>query len=211
MSAALEQTQKAYPSRISHIILRSLAEVLGDSGIETVLHTARLDYIMESEFPPTFDPGITFEEVGKMMEAVERIYGISQGRALVHKAGHVSFRHWVQALRGVMGFADIAFRILPLKTRVRIGLEVTTEILNRYAQQGLALGENGDSYFVTSDSAGFSTGRQAQSPACDFLTGLFEEVLFWVTRGRRFKVEETTCIACGDLMCTYCIDKVPLR
>jgi predicted hydrocarbon binding protein len=40
--------------------------------------------------------------------------------------------------------------------------------------------------------------------------GLLEESLRWVSRGRRFKVEEVSCIATGDETCTIVISKKPL-
>ena len=40
--------------------------------------------------------------------------------------------------------------------------------------------------------------------------GLLQEGLYWVSGGKYFNVEETDCIAKGDLACTIMIDKVPM-
>jgi predicted hydrocarbon binding protein len=53
-------------------------------------------------------------------------------------------------------------------------------------------------------------GRHTETPACAFPAGILDETLFWVSRGRRFSVEETACMARGDPVCTFSVGKVPL-
>jgi predicted hydrocarbon binding protein len=89
-------------------------------------------------------------------------------------------------------------------------MEVLAEIFNRYSGQDVTLGEGSDSFFFVLETCGFCFERHTEAPACSFIVGILEEVLFWVTRGRRFDVEETTCIGCGDPVCTVCIGKAPL-
>ena len=55
----------------------------------------------------------------------------------------------------------------------------------------------------------FLRGAQDEVPICAFPVGLLDETLFWVSRGHSFIVEETSCIACGDPVCTIFIDREP--
>lgn len=199
----------AFPSRISRIILRAVRDVIGASGSQAVLTTARLPEVVEVLPAADFEPGLTYAEVGRLFEAIESIYGVSGGRRLVRQAGQASFKYWIEGFGSIVGLADVVFRILPLRLRVKIGIEVVAEIANRYSGQRVVLGESLDSYSVVLERCGCCEGRRAEAPVCGFAVGLLEEALFWVTRGSRFLVEETSCIACGDPVCAIYIGKEP--
>ena len=49
------------------------------------------------------------------------------------------------------------------------------------------------------------------STTCQMSVGLIQEALYWVSSGKFFNVEETDCIAKGDLTCTIAILKTPLH
>lgn len=210
MSGENEPRPANFPNKISRILLLAIRDVIGENGSHAVLTTARLTEFIDGNPPPDFDPGLTFVEVGRLFEAMEGIYGLRGGRRLMRQAGRESFKYWVEGFGGVLTVADVLLRILPVSLRVRIGVEVLSEILNRYANQQVSLGEGSDSYFFVMERCGFCWGRKAKDPVCAFIVGVLEEILFWVSRGRHFVVEETTCIACGDPVCTVVIDKVSL-
>ena len=71
-------------------------------------------------------------------------------------------------------------RFFPLSLRARIGIEVLAEIFNRYTGFLVGLGEGRERYFFTIESGGFCWGRQTDAPACGYVVGLIEEVLFWI-------------------------------
>ena len=199
----------AFPNKMSRILLRAVQDVIGEHGSQAVLTTARLPELIKALPPADFEPGLTYAEVGRLFEAIENIYGVSGGRRLARQAGQASFKYWIEGFGTVVGLADVAFRILPLKLRMRIGIEVVAEISNRYSGQRVVIGEGRDSYFVVLERCGFCEGQRADAPICAFPVGLLEETLFWVSRGNRFSVEETSCIACGDPACTIRIGKEP--
>jgi len=194
---------------MSRILLRAVQDVIGEHGSQAVLTTARLPELIGVLPPADFEPGLTYAEVGRLFEAIGNIYGVGGGRRLARQAGQASFKYWIEGFGSIIGLADVAFRILPLKLRVKIGIEVVVEISNRYSGQRVVLGEGRDSYFVVLERCGFCEGQRADAPICAFPVGLLEETLFWVSRGNRFSVEETSCIACGDPVCTIRIGKEP--
>jgi predicted hydrocarbon binding protein len=196
-----------FPNKISRILLRAVQDVIGENGSQAVFTTARLTELIDDLPPADFEPGLTYAEVGRLFEAIESIYGVSGGRQLARQAGQTSFRYWIEGFGSIVGLADVIFRVLPLKMRVKIGIEVVAEIFNRYSGQRVVLGEGSDSYFFVLERCGFCEGRRADAPICAFPVGLLEETIFWVSRGNRFSVEETSCIACGDPVCTICVGK----
>ena len=207
MSEDLERRPYCFPNKISRILLTALQEIMGSNGINAVLNTARLQYLIGNYPPPNFEPGLTFEEVGELFEAAEGIYGVRGGRRLARQAGRACFKYGIEGFGGVVGFADFALRLLPVSLRVHIGLEVLAEIFNRYSDQHMILGEDSESYYVMVDRCGVCWGRRSDAPACAVIVGLVEESLYWVSRGRRFAVEEVACVASGNPVCTIRVDK----
>lgn len=183
---------------------------MGENGIHAVLNTARLQYYIEHCPPPDFEPGMTFDEVGRLLEAVEGIYGIRGGQRIVRRAGETCFKYGIEGFGGVIGFADFALRLFPIPLRVRIGLEVLAEIFNRYTDQRVRLGESPDSFFFITERCGFCWGRHTDTPTCALMEGLLQETLYWVSRGKHFAVEAIGCIACGDAVGALRVDKTPL-
>ena len=53
-------------------------------------------------------------------------------------------------------------------------------------------------------------GRQSDKPICHAAVGLIQEGLRWVSGGKEFRVEETTCIATGDVTCEFLVYKDPI-
>jgi bacteriochlorophyll 4-vinyl reductase len=210
VNAASALPDSAFPNKISRILLLAVKDVLGASGSNAVLTTARLAHLIEEPPPPDFESGMTFAQVGRLFEALEGIYGVQGANRLARRAGQESFKYWVEGFGGVLGIADVVLRVLPLSLRARIGLETLAEVFNRYSGQRVVLGENSRSYFLTLERCGFCVGRHTETPACAFPAGVLDETLFWVSRGRRFSVEEAACIACGDPVCTLCVGKAPL-
>lgn len=210
MSEDRAQHHAYFPNRISRILLLAIEDVLGASGSSAVLTTSRLSHLIGNYPPSDFEAGLAYVEVGRLFDAIEGIYGVRGGRRLMQQAGRESFKYWVEGFGGAIGIADLALRVLPLSLRARIGIEVLAEIFNRYSGQRVTLGEGTDSYFFALETCGFCWGRHTDEPSCSFPIGILEESLYWVSRGRHFIIEETTCIACGDPVCTLYVDKVPL-
>jgi predicted hydrocarbon binding protein len=210
MNADRTQRYACFPNRISRILLSATGDVLGANGSSAVLTTARLSHLIGNYPPADFESGLTFIEVGRLFEAIEGIYGVSGGQRLLRQAGRESFKYWMEGFGGAIGVADVALRVLPQALRARICIEVLAEIFNRYSGQQVSLAEGTGNYFFTLEVCGFCAGRHTDGPACSFPIGILEESLFWVSRGRHFAIEETSCTACGDPVCTLYIDKVPL-
>lgn len=207
MSERLEQRPYHFPNKLSRIVLLAMRDVMGVNGLNAVLNTARLPSLIDHYPPPNFEPGLTFTEMSRLFEAVEGIYGIRGGRRLARQSGQACFKYGIEGFGGVIGFADFALRLLPIPMRVRIGMEVLAEIFNRYSDHHVRLAESEASYFFVMDPCGFCWGRHAETPACDLIVGLLEETLYWVTRGKRFVVESTACIACGEDIGAIRVDK----
>ena len=138
-----------------------MKEVLGENGLNAVLNTARLSHYVDSYPPADFSPGMTFEETGRLFEAVEGMFGQRAGRRLARQSGRICFQFGIEGFGAVIGFMDFVLRILPMSLRARIGLEVLSEILNRYSDQHVVLDGDDENYYFEVVPCGICWGRYA--------------------------------------------------
>jgi len=200
----------SYANKIGRIILISLEQVAGRDSMRAVLSSARLQDRFEAYPPNDFVRDFGFDELGRIQQALEELYGQSAGRRLARRMGRVSFRLGIEDLRPVLGIADLLFRVLPLRMRMRIGFEVLAHMFERFSDQKVELEESEQHFRWVSAPCGVCWGRRTETPCCDLTIGLLEEGLYWLTGGASFFIEETSCIAAGDPNCTIVIGKEPL-
>ena len=200
-----------FPSKMGRIVLLSLQDVMGEQALNTVLTMARLqDYV--GNYPPNnFEGTFSFDELGRLLQALEQMYGVRSGRGLARKAGRAAFRLGVRDFGPLLGLADLAFRLLPLGMRLRIGLEVLAETFNKFTDHAVRV-EDDDRYLRwTVSRCGVSWGRRSETPCCHLSVGILEEALYWVSGGQSFYVEEVACVAAGDPACVILTGKSPLK
>jgi predicted hydrocarbon binding protein len=206
-----EPSGGAFPSKMGRIVLLSLQDVMGENALNTVLNMARLqDYV--GNFPPNnFEGTVSFDELGRLLQALEQMYGVRSGRGLARKAGRAAFRLGVRDFGPLLGLADLSFRILPLGMRLRIGLEVLAETFNKFTDHSVRVVDDDRYLRWTVDRCGVSWGRRSETPCCHLSVGIIEEALYWVSGGRTFYVEEVACVATGDPACVILTGKSPLE
>ena len=205
----VELPQYAFPNKMGRIFLLALEEELGRNGLRAVLRLARLARFEDNYPPANFAPEIAFEEISGLLVAIDELYGPRGGRMISLRAGRASFKYGLHDFGGLVSFADLAFRLMPLSLRVRLGLEVLAEILNRYSDHQVQLSQEGDNYFWQVPRCGLCWERRTTLPACSLMVGLLQEALYWVSGGKLFDVEEIACVALGDEQCIVRIGKQP--
>jgi predicted hydrocarbon binding protein len=196
-----------FPNKIGRILLLSLEEVMGKNGLNAVLNLARLSHFVGAYPPSDFEPGLSFEEMTALFAAVDEMYGPRGGRMIALRAGRTSFKYGIEDFGGLVGVADLAFRITPLNLRMRLGLEVLAEIFGRHTDQKVRLYQDATAFFWVVDRCGFCWQRHAEHPVCTVSVGLLQEALYWVSGGRLFDLEEIACLALGDPHCMIRIGK----
>ena len=108
------------------------------------------------------------------------------------------------------GVSDLAFKVLPLPTKIAIGLPVLARIFSHISDQQNIVEEEEDTFIYRIYRCPVCWGRQADAPVCYAAVGLLEESLRWVSGGQSFHVQETSCIAFGNDACEFHIDKKPI-
>lgn len=199
-----------YPNKIGRIILLAMEEIMGRNGVNAVLNLAKMRHLINNYPPNNFDKQFNFNEVAAIQQALEDMYGPRGGRGLALRAGRACFKYGLKEFGPVLGIADLAFRLLPLNMKLKVGAEVFADTFNKYSDQRVRLGEEDDRILWHNELCPICWGRKTDTPCCHLAVGIIQEALYWVSGGKNFSVQQIACTACGDGICTIAIDKKPL-
>ena len=185
----------------------AMEEILGRNGLNAVLNIAGLNRFV-NQFPPNnFDLGFTNTDFSLMMEALDRLYGPIGGRGLSLRIGRASFKYGVREFGPIMGVSDLAFRLLPLSMKIKVGGEALAEVFHRYSEQQVVFEELEDQLLMRFEACPICFRRSSETPCCFLVVGILQEALFWVSGGKNFMVQESECLACGHTACLFMVDK----
>ena len=202
--------QYYWPNKMGRMMLLALEDVMGKNGVNAVLNLAKLRHLINNYPPNNLDLGWSFEEMAALNQALEDMYGPRGGKGLAIRAGRAGLYYALKDFGAVLGVSDLAFRLLPLGIKMKIGLNAMAETFNKTSDQIVRLEEHRDHFLYHIDRCPVCWGRTAEVPICHAGLGLLQEGLHWVTGGKNIRVEEIACIAKGDRSCAYVIDKRPL-
>lgn len=198
-----------WPNKLGRTYLLALEEVLGKNGVNAVLNLAGLRRRIGNYPPDNLDLGWSFEEIGALNQALDDAHGCQDGQRVAVHAGRVWFSYAVKDFGAVLGIVDLAFRLLPLSMKVKLGLSAIAETFNKTSDQIARVEAAEDGYLYHIDRCPTCWGRTAEVPICHADLGLLQGGLHWVTSGQTLPVEEIQCIAKGDPSCTYIIGRQP--
>lgn len=204
------QVEYYYPNKMGRIVLVAMEEIMGHHGVNAVLNLAKLSHLVNNYPPNNLQLGFTFSEFSAIQQTLDDMYGERGGRGLALRAGRETWKYALKEFMPVLGITDLAMRMLPLGIKIKIGLDVFAETFNKFSDQQVRLGEDSEHYLWIIERCPICWQRVSDTPCCHLAIGLLEQALDWVSRGRRFKVEQISCIATGDDNCTMAITKQPL-
>lgn len=203
-------TNYHYPNRMGRIILLSMEEVMGRNGVNALLKLASLPSLIENYPTDTAEPAFAFSTVSNLTEMLEQAYGPHGGRGLALRIGRACFNYGVRQYSTQLGLTQMAFRLLPLPSKLHAGASAFAELFNNFTDQRVRVEEEDGTILWHIERCPLCWERKAQDPVCHLAVGLLQEALYWLSGGKVFNVEEKTCIAAGDQTCTIVIDQSPL-
>ena len=199
-----------YPQRMGRIILQAMEEVIGRTGVSTILDLASQAQLIENYPPDAAERSFPFEAVSGLQTALEQAYGPRGGRGVALRTGRASFNYGLREYGSQLGLTETAFRLLPLPTKLHIGARSFAELFNRHTDQVVHVEDSPAYIWWHIERCPLCWGRHAEGPVCHLAAGLLQESLYWLSGGKIFDVEETQCVAGGDPDCTFRIDKQPI-
>jgi hypothetical protein len=208
---APEKSGFSYPNKFARIYLEAMEEIMGKNGLNAILNLAGLTDIIGNYPPDNLEKSYDFAFYTALQVALEDMYGPRGGRGLALRAGRASFAEGLRGFGALAGVGDLAFKVLPLAAKLKIGLPAMANILTQFSDQiSNVYEEGGDKYIYTLERCPMCWKRKADKPVCYAGQGLLQEGLRWVSGGHEFKVDMATCIAKGDDMGRYVIYKEPI-
>ena len=204
-----EIDEPGFPNKMGRILLMAFDEVMGRNGLNSVLIAARVQQYAEDLPPNNFDKEFPFAHLAQMVQALDELYGVRSGRGIARKVGRACFRLGIGDFGSVLWLADLAFRVLTLRMKMRIGFEILAETFNRFTDQKVVVELDGEHFRWVMEPCAECWGRTCDSACCQVAMGLLEEGLYWSSGGRSFYMEEVSCIACGDDACVILVGRDP--
>lgn len=193
------------------IALLSYEEVLGKKGLNILLNLASLGNLIDNYPPANMERDFDFADYTAILVALEDIYGPRGGRGLALRAGRETFKDILDNYGAMAGVTDLAFKVLPLQLKLRIGLSSAAKTFSEASDQLTTVKEDGDTIVWTIHRCPSCWGRQgADKPVCYVTVGFLQASLHWVSNGREFRINESKCCAMGESVCEFVIQKEPI-
>ncbi len=199
-----------YPNKMARLALKALEDVMGKNGLNAILNLANLTTLIDNYPPDNLGREFDFADFSSIYGALEEMYGPRGGRGLAMRAGRAVFDNGLRDFGALIGVGDLAFKVLPLPVKLRIGLPAMAKIFTQTSDQLSTVAEQDDHFVYTIHRCPVCWGRHTDKPACFMATGLLQSALVWVSGGLEFKVVQTTAHSCGDEVCNFTILKTPL-
>jgi len=200
-----------YANKISRLALRALEEVMGKNGVNAILNLAGLPHLIDNYPPDNLERAFDFADFSSINQALEEMYGPRGGRGLALRSGRAVFAQGLRNFGALAGVGDLAFKVLPLQAKLRIGLPAMAKIFSQTSDQYTTVAEKDTHFLYTIHRCPVCWGRSnLDKPVCHMATGVIQEALKWVSGGGEFRVSEIRCMAMGDPTCDFIIPKEPI-
>jgi predicted hydrocarbon binding protein len=208
---AREKSGLYYNNMMARIYMDALEEVMGKNGTNAVLNLAGLTHLIDNFPPNNLSREFDFADFSALGQAIDDMYGPRGGRGLALRAGRATFADALSKFGAMIGISELAFKVIPLGTKVRVGLRAMAETFTKFSDQRSEVEEKGDHFVYTIYRCPVCWGRTSDRPICFGAVGILQEGLRWVSGGKDLRVEEFECHAKGDEHCRFNIFKEPLN
>jgi predicted hydrocarbon binding protein len=149
------------------------------------------------------------DEIQQLGGGLASLYGIRGGRGILLCAGREAFHHMISRHAVEMGF-DLRFRLLPLNTRIRTGLNMLAEWLGSQTEAVIETSETDTAWVWDIHVCPWCSDRQNSDGMCHFMIGLLQDYMTWASGNDVYLVDEDDCLATGGQVCRLVIDKQPV-
>jgi predicted hydrocarbon binding protein len=200
-----------YPNKIARIAIMATEEVMGRNGLNSILNLASLPDLIDHLPPDNLARQFDFSDFSAIWGALEEMFGPRGGRSLALRAGRATFAQGLRNFGALAGAGDLAFKVLPLSTKLRIGLPAMAKIFSSTSDQLSTVTEHPDHFVYIIHRCPCCWGRHTDKPACFIATGLLQAGLNWVSGGREFRINQGTAKSCGDENCQFIINREPIN
>src|SRR3989337_98530 len=172
----IPKSQYHYANKIARITLKALEEVMGKNGLNAILNLARLPHLIDNYPPDNLERQFNSADFSAINLALEEFFGPRGGRGLALRAGRTAFADSLRNCGALAGVGDLAFKVLPLGVKMRIGIPAMAKIFSQISDQYSTVQEREHDYLYTIHRCPVCSGRSGvDRPVCFMAAGRSEE------------------------------------
>lgn len=185
---------------------------MGQNGVKALLRLADLQQYIDAYPPNDLKREFPFEAISKYSVALGTMYGPRGARGLELRAGRVAFSLGLKEFGPLLGMADLALKLMPITMKLKIVLNATAQTFDRFSDQSSHVEEERGRFVYHITRCSNCITRPEPGPVFYIARGILEEATAWVSGGRRFSVEQLSCMGQGNCSsCAFAIGKDPLE
>jgi hypothetical protein len=198
----------AFP--LGRIVMLAMDEILGHNEVTTVLDLSNRPDSIEKN--PGYTPGLkfSFEYAGRLQAVLESAFGPRAGRGLSLRVGRACFKYSLREYGSELGLTGLAFRLLPLSSRLKVGSVALASCFKQFTDQRVRLEMDEKHFHWQIDGCLLCSERHADGPCCALAVGFLQESLYWMSGGKYFLVEDKKYVAPGECKCAIKVDQTPI-
>ena len=200
-----------YPNLMGRIYIQALEEVMGKNGLNALFNLSGLTHLIDNYPPANLNREFDFADFTALCQGIMEMYGPRGGRGLALRAGRAAFSEGLSKFGATAGAADLAFKVLPMSTKLKVGLKAMAESFNKFSDQRSEVIEHEDHFDYMLNVCPMCWNHTSDRTVCYGAVGILQEGLRWVSGGKDFRVEAVQCQAKGDESGLLRIDKNPLE
>ncbi|HLF02405.1 MAG TPA: 4-vinyl reductase, partial [Anaerolineales bacterium] len=186
MAISIPKSGLYYPNKFARITIKAMEDVMGKNGVNAILNLASLGQLIDNYPPDNLEKEFDFADYSALHAALEEMYGPRGGRGLALRAGRAVFADALKNFGALVGVGDMAFKVLPLPVKIKVGLPSVAKIFTQLSDQHTTVEERESEYVYLIHKCPVCWGRQTDKPACYTATGLLQECFKWVSGGHEF-------------------------
>ncbi len=210
MTIQIPKSGLYYPNKFARITIKAMEDVMGKNGLNAILNLASLPNLIDNYPPDNLEREFDFADYSALHAALEEMYGPRGGRGLALRAGRAVFADALKNFGALVGVGDMAFKVLPLPVKIKVGLPSVAKIFTQLSDQNTTVEEQENEYIYVIHKCPVCWGRQTDKPACYTATGLLQECFKWVSGGHEFRVNQDKGHSAGHDTCSFVIQKEPI-
>lgn len=190
-------------------VLLGVEDVVGPSGMATVLRQAALLQYVRNYPPPNMEPGGHRQSyVSRVDKALFDIYGERGARAILQQVGRGQARSGMADNPALVNATRLALRFMPRRLQIKFVLDTVTKQVNAETGTAAKIIEEGADFYFDDPTCTHCIGWQHGKAVCYVVAGFMGQVLSRMIEGCDFKVEEIACFAKGDASCRFRIQQI---
>jgi hypothetical protein len=176
------------PLLVGQIFLLGLEEIVGSKGVTRVLQIMGDDNIINEYQGNNLKLKLSWQELGGILNAIERIYGQRAGRGVLVRTGHTCFKYGLREFGDALGVTELTFRLKPLSRKIGEFLYALTRLDMQLQGEHIQI-EESNYHWLFKVTLLKNTEMGPGVLLSYMVVGFFQEAMYWISGGKPPNVE----------------------